>query len=84
MEKQEPLQQTCRACHCVDKFNFHVPNSLWEQVVPENLRNSVVCLDCFDGFAAEKELQYTHVLDTVYFAGEKAQIELRVVDSHDP
>jgi hypothetical protein len=52
--------------------------------VPENLQNSVVCLSCFDVFAAEKELQYTHVLDTLYFAGKKAQMELKVVDSHDP
>jgi hypothetical protein len=84
MEKQEQLQQTCKSCHCIDKFNFHVPDYLWERVVPENLQNCVVCLECFDGFAADKELPYTHVLDTVYFAGEKAQMELKVVDSHDP
>ena len=84
MDTKPRSQQTCRSCHCVDKYNFHVPDFLWEQIVPEDLQNSVVCLSCFDVFAAEKELQYTHVLDTLYFAGKKAQMELKVGDLHDP
>jgi len=76
-------QQTCRSCHCIDKYNFHVPDHLWQRVVPTNLRHSVVCLECFDRFASEKNIQYAHFLDVVYFAGEKAQMALKVVDSHD-
>jgi len=84
MQKRQPSQQTCRSCRCVDKFDFHVPDLVWKQVVPKNLQTRVVCLECFDKFAAEKQVPYTHFLHTVYFAGEKAQMELKVVDSHDP
>ena len=83
-EQSELRRQTCKACHCQDKFNYHVPYLLWEEVVPEGLKESAVCLDCFDAFACEKGVRYADALDTVYFAGEKASIELKVVDSHDP
>jgi hypothetical protein len=77
-------QQSCKSCYCSDKYNFHVPDDLWKLVVPEELRNKVVCLVCFDRFAAEKHVKYTHALHALYFAGEKARMKLRVVDSYDP
>lgn len=82
--QEEPQRQTCKACHCADKFNYRVPDRLWEQIVPRPLQDGVVCLDCFDSFASEKGIQYAEALESVYFAGEKAAMELRVVRSHDP
>ena len=41
-------------------------------------------MECFDKFASEKDIKYADALGTVYFAGEKAAMELKVVHSHDP
>ena len=85
MEAEKELQrQTCKACRCADKFNYHVPDSLWAEIVPEQLQQGAVCLECFDKFASEKGKRYADALDTVYFAGDKAAMELKVVDAHDP
>lgn len=85
MDLQPELQrQTCKACHCTDKFNYHVPDAVWDEVVPDQLKESAVCLECFDTFASEKGVRYADVLGKLYFAGEKAAIELKVVDTHDP
>ena len=82
--KKELHRQTCKACHCADKFNYHVPDRLWEEIVPEKLQGNAVCLDCFDKFASAKGIKYADAIDSVYFAGDKAAMELRVVDAHDP
>lgn len=82
--ERELLRQTCKACQCADKFNYHVPDALWRRIVPKEFRTSAICLECFDKFAAEKDIRYADELDAVYFAGDKAAMELKVVDSHDP
>ena len=85
MDFEDKLQrQTCKACHCADKFNYHVPDSLWEEVVPEEFQAAAVCLECFDNFASKKGIKYADALDKLYFAGDKAAMELKVVNAHDP
>jgi hypothetical protein len=37
------MRQTCKTCGRPDYWNFDVPDDLWQQIVPENLRNRVVC-----------------------------------------
>lgn len=73
------MRQRCKVCGCRDKFNFHVPDDLWERVVPPRYRNRVVCLACFDDFAKRRGVAYATSLETVYFAGDKACLELKVV-----
>ena len=77
-------RQTCSSCCCEDKFDYHVPPSLWQAVVPKEFYDAVICLECFDKFAAEKGLRYADELSMIYFAGEKAAMKLKVVDAHDP
>lgn len=71
-------RQTCKVCHRPDKFNFHVPDEVWARVVPSRYRKLVVCLACFDDFAAEAGIEYARFLTEVYFAGERASLIMRV------
>ena len=77
------IRQTCKVCRYKDKFNFHVPDSVWNQIVPENFRNSVVCLGCFDDFAVNKNIPYAANLDHLYFAGDAANLVWRLEVAQD-
>ena len=71
--------QTCKACGYRDKLDFHVPDDLWAQVVPAEYVNRVVCLACFDSFAAERRVDYaTRLSLSLWFAGDAATFEFRV------
>jgi hypothetical protein len=74
-------RQTCKSCGRRDKFDFNVPDSLWASVVPPELRNRVVCLACFDDFAREAGVDYSHDLTTLYFAGDRAAFVFKVESS---
>jgi len=67
----------CRVCGRVDKFDFKVPDRLWTQVVPAEYVSGVVCIACFDRFAADSGADYTEAIGTLYFAGEAACFEFR-------
>jgi hypothetical protein len=64
-------RQTCKVCGRPEKFNFHVPDAVWEAVVPDRYRQLVVCLYCFDSFANERDVTYATSLETLYFAGDR-------------
>lgn len=78
---QAPLRQTCKVCHRPDKFDFHVPDPIWQAVVPEPYRNRVVCLGCFDDFAAQRGVEYASHIHTLYFAGDRATFEFAAVSA---
>jgi hypothetical protein len=67
-------RQTCKVCRCSDKFDFHVSDEAWRNVVPEDYRNGVVCLSCFDRFAHEAGVTYHGEVDRLYFAGDAATL----------
>lgn len=46
----------------IDKYEFNVPDEIWEKVVPKELQNHVVCLTCFDDFAKTKGIEYAHCI----------------------
>jgi hypothetical protein len=72
-------RQRCKVCWNADGFNFNVPDWLWEEVVPPDLRDHVVCLRCFDDFAAAGGIAYQDHLDPeVYFSGDGAVLVLRI------
>lgn len=70
-------RQRCKACGREDKFDFNVPDEVWAAVVPEELRKRVVCLACFDRFAAELGIDYARSLRALFFAGDRASFEFR-------
>lgn len=65
-------RQRCKVCGVADGFNFTVPDSVWETVVPPKFQCKVVCLHCFDHFAKEKEVDYSTSISEFCFAGDKA------------
>jgi len=77
-------QQTCKVCDRMDCFNFHLPDWLWQRVVPKRLWNRVVCLCCFDEFAAKKKIEYAQHLRSLYFAGQQAMFEFHVAKALPP
>ena len=72
-------RQRCKVCWHADGFNFGVPDWLWQAVVPPALQKHVICLRCFDDFAAAKRIDYQDHLDAeLYFAGDQAALVLRI------
>jgi hypothetical protein len=67
-------RQTCKVCNCPDKFDFHVPDDVWQKVVPPPHQDDVVCLSCFDRLAFDKKVNYAAHVETLYFAGEAAKL----------
>ena len=71
------MNQTCKVCGHRDKFNFNVPNDVWEAVVPLEYQNRVVCLACFDDFATARRVDYAARLDTsLWFAAERGYLRI--------
>ncbi|MBI3894955.1 MAG: hypothetical protein HY313_03400 [Acidobacteria bacterium] len=77
--KEQACRQTCKVCLREDCFDFHVPDEVWQRIVPHEFQNSAVCLGCFDRFAAERKVDYTPYLALLYFAGDQACFEFKVV-----
>jgi hypothetical protein len=70
----DPQRQSCNVCGVKDKFDYHVSDDLWRQVVPEEHRHHVVCLSCFDDFAHARGVRYGKDVRTLYFAGRGATL----------
>jgi hypothetical protein len=76
-------RQSCALCVCEDKFDFHVPDDIWWNVVPAEYRQRVLCLSCFDQFACQKGIDYANSIETLYFAGEQAKLKFESVSAKD-
>ncbi len=53
--------ERCKAPRCAGRRNcvgFSVDDATWNAVVPESLRDHVVCLECFDEMAQKKGIAY--------------------------
>ena len=74
-------RQRCKACGRYDKFDFHVPDDIWEAVVPQHLRTRVVCLFCFDEYARQRGIDYAPYLRELCFAGDRASFSFEVVSA---
>jgi hypothetical protein len=72
-------RQSCSVCKCDDKFNFDVPDAIWREVVPAEFRNTVVCLQCFDELARNRNIDYSDSIETLYFAGKQASFKFQTV-----
>ena len=67
-------RQRCRVCGRPDKFNFHVPDDVWQRAVPKEV-DGAICLFCFDALAEARGVDYADSLAEVWFAGDKAVFE---------
>ena len=79
----ESSRQRCKVCGNADKLNFDLPDEIWAAAVPEEYRDRVVCLSCFDDFARERQVAYAGYLTTLYFAGDRASLVLHVAVAVD-
>jgi hypothetical protein len=75
-------RQHCSVCRCEEKFNFHVPDDTWKNVVPEEYRQRVVCLSCFDEFARRSNIDYSDAIKELYFAGDKVTVKFGAISTH--
>jgi hypothetical protein len=72
-------RQSCKKCGVRDGIDFHVPDRIWVAVVPKRYASKVLCLVCFDRFAARRSINYHRNLRRLYFVGDQATFELRVI-----
>ena len=75
------MRQRCRVCKCEDKFNFYVPDEVWQEIVPPEYQNKVVCLPCFDEFARKQNVDYSGSIEVLYFAGRQASFKFQTVSA---
>jgi hypothetical protein len=78
---RELQRQRCKVCWHADKFDFHVPDELWRTVVPESLQTKPLCLACFDDLARDRRVEYARALVRLFFAGDRASFEFKVVSA---
>jgi hypothetical protein len=76
---------SCKACGGVDCIDFQVSDEMWARVVPEPWQELMVCLACFDAWAAHRGIDYREDLARypLHFAGTRSGLELRVVLRQD-
>jgi hypothetical protein len=46
-------REHCKNCGRISAVGFHVPDDIWAGVVPEHLRERVLCIACFAMFGDE-------------------------------
>jgi len=49
-------REICKLCWRVSRVGFHVPDRMWQAVVPAHVVDACVCLDCFTRLADEAGL----------------------------
>src|SRR3989442_14350704 len=77
------MRKLCGVCGRHDKFVYHVPDDIWERVVPSVLKNRVVCLVCFDDLAAMRRVNFAqHLSGRPRFWGDDASIEFESPRAH--
>jgi len=65
------MQQTCKVCGNPDKFDYNLPDVIWQSVLPKEFHTRVVCLYCFDDYAKDKGIGYRDSFTKLYFAGKQ-------------
>jgi hypothetical protein len=68
----------CAVCGSDNFFEFEVPDSIWKLVVPKLFPKKMVCLSCFDGFAAKRRINYAGGLTCLKFRGKGASFDFEI------
>lgn len=78
-------RQRCKVCGRCDKIDFTVTEEKWEEVVPSQFQNRVVCLSCFDSFASQKGILYASAITQApVFVGDMLSCALKLEDIKEP
>lgn len=51
-------REICKLCYHPNRVGFNVPDYVWDAIVPEHVRSSIVCLDCFTRLGDEKHIPW--------------------------
>lgn len=73
------LTLPCESCGMVPALDYTVSDEIWQAVVPDESRRSVVCLPCFDQMAADKGIDISEALERVQFVGIGKTVVLKPV-----
>jgi len=57
-ESPAAAREICKACWEIIRVGFTVPDEIWSAAVPERLRESTLCLNCFTRLADEHLLAW--------------------------
>lgn len=56
-------REICKLCYHPNRVGFRVPDDVWCAVVPEAVRDSVVCLSCFTRLADEALVRWDREIE---------------------
>jgi hypothetical protein len=56
-------RELCKACWHPVTVGFHVPDEVWNLVVPDRLPGDVLCLGCFTRLADEKRVEWDREIE---------------------
>lgn len=51
-------REICKLCYTENPIGFNVPDEVWRTIVPEQVVNSVVCINCFTRMGDAKMVQW--------------------------
>lgn len=58
LDASGPCRERCKACWKTSRVGFVVPDTVWAMVVPDALRDRVLCLACFAEMADERGVEW--------------------------
>ena len=62
-------RELCKRCWRFNPVGFSVPDEVWNRVVPEEFRNRVLCIMCFDYFATEHGVDWAQCVELYPVSG---------------
>lgn len=63
IQRDLTTREICKQCYQPNPLGFAVPDSVWEAVVPDGKRDTVLCLPCFVRHADEKLFPWDEQID---------------------
>ena len=75
-----PLDAPCPYCRRIPDFNYMVSDDVWNKIVPQKYRYTVVCLRCFDGLAQKKKIDWIPHFKYLWFSNRKVSVKLIIKD----
>lgn len=57
LETDPNIGETCKLCGSSNNCDFNVTDDVWQTVVPPEYQSEIVCLECFENFACEKQVE---------------------------
>jgi len=70
-------REICKLCWRVSRVGFHVPDHIWQAVVPAHVVDACVCLDCFTRLADEMRIVWDADIQFFPVSAVTSDTELR-------